>query len=219
MVIRVSGLTAFVFLCVLFASAQADSIRFYDHYWEETSEGSAAYYRLSEKGGRFFNVNDYYISGKLQMTGTYTSLEPEIQHGYFTWYFENGQKYAEGNYVHGEREGIWTFWFPDGLKKQEIIFYPGRTEEFVIRWESKRQKNSREIVENAAEHGKAEKALALLNSALQINPFSAEAYYQKGLIELKSGNENQGCEDLLKAREYWFYDMTELSRVMEENCK
>ncbi len=219
MIFRLPCSLLFIAVSNSFLFAQAGSIRYFDHYWEPSAKDSAAYYRLAEKGERLYRVRDYYISGKIQMEGTYSSLEPEIQHGYFIWYFENGQKYAEGNYEHGEREGIWTFWFPDGLKKQEIRFYPGRMEEFAIRWESKRLKNSREIVKKAAEQGKAEKALSLLNSALQINPFSAEAYYEKGLIELKSGNENQGCEDLLKAREYWFYDMMELSRVMEENCK
>jgi len=213
-------LCSFFFLTVpsscLFA--QSDSIQYFDHYWEKTAQENAAYYRLAEKGDRFFIVSDFYISGKPQMTGTYTSLEPEIQNGYFIWYFENGQKYAEGNYVHGEREGIWTFWFPDGLKKQEIKFYPGNQDDAVVRWESKRLKNSREIIEKAAQAVKPEKALPLLNSAIQINPYSAEAYYEKALIEFKTGEKEKACEDLLKAREYWFYDMLELSRMMEENC-
>jgi hypothetical protein len=87
-----------------------------------------------------------------------------------------------------------------------------------VRWESKRLKNSRDIIEKATQSVKPEKALPLLNSAIQINPFSAEAHYEKALIELKTHEKEKACEDLLKAREYWYNDMMELSRVIESNC-
>jgi len=199
--------------------AQSDSIIYYNHYWKETTRDSAAYYRIAEQKGKIFHVRDYYMSGNLQMEGDYSSLKPEIQNGYFKWYFENGQKFAEGSYVHGKREGIWTFWFPDGLKKEEIKFSSGKEDDYSIIWQSKRQKNSLQIIDRAIsekERGRLEKARALLDSALKVNPFSAEAYYQKGLLELEAGE--NGCDDLEKARGYWYFDMMELNKVIEDNC-
>ena len=38
-------------------------------------------------------------------------------------------------------------------------------------------------------------------------------------IEFESGEGEKGCVDLMKAREYWYYDMIELSKKIEENCQ
>lgn len=37
-------------------------------------------------------VNDYYLTGELFMTGTFTSLKPEAREGDFIWYYKGGQK-------------------------------------------------------------------------------------------------------------------------------
>ncbi|HXH18178.1 MAG TPA: hypothetical protein VNJ07_03755 [Chitinophagales bacterium] len=201
--------------------AQTDSILYFNHYWKETTRDSAAYYRLTEKKGNNFWVRDYYISGKLQMEGKYLSLKPEIQDGYFVWYYENGQKFAEGKYVHGRRDGVWIFWFPDGLKKEEIKFFPGRRSEYVIKWQSKRMKGSKPLVEramNQKKKGNTDQAFYLLNSALQVNPFSAEALFERGLLNCKKGEKEFGCSDLLKAREYGYYDTFVVNKAIEENC-
>ncbi len=211
----------FVFILPFILHAQPDSIRYFNHYWNETTRDSAAYYRLAEMEGNRYQVRDYYISGRLQMDGTYSSLKQEIEEGNFTWYYENGQKFAEGNFVHGNRDDIWTFWFPDGLKKEEIKFFAERENELVIKWQSKRIKNSQHLLDKAVKQkkkGKPDKAMSLLNSILQINPFSAEAFYEKGLIECGSGNKEAGCPDLLKAREYGFYDTMELNKAVEMYC-
>jgi antitoxin component YwqK of YwqJK toxin-antitoxin module len=37
-----------------------------------------------------------------------------------TWWYENGQKALEGNYINGEPDGTWNLWDEDGtIKKVE----------------------------------------------------------------------------------------------------
>lgn len=203
------------------AAAQSDSLVYYNHYWKQTTKDSAAFYRVVARQGSLFAVKDYYFSGELQMQGSYSSLTPEIQEGYFIWYYDNGRKFVEGNYVHGQREGIWTFWYPDGLKKQEIRFLPGKPDEFVFRWRSYREKNSLHLVETAsrkAHKGKVQKAEALLHTAIANNPFCAEAYYERGLLRCATSRLPSGCDDLEKARAFGFYDTGAVNNAIGECC-
>src|SRR5262245_2905159 len=217
-----NSLLLLFFICPLAAAAQQDSITYYNGFWKKTAKDSAEYFRLWERKGNFFHAKDYYISGKLQMEGDYSSQEPEIEEGYFIWYYENGQKFAEGNYVHGQRDGIWTFWFPDGLRKEEMLFHPGKEEEYELRWQSKRQKNSRPLVNRAIEkkeNGHLKDAEKLLNAAIEINPFCDDALYERGLLKCETGQTESGCEDLKKAREFGYYDMLSVAAALETYCK
>lgn len=201
-------------------AAQNDSIKYFDDTWKETSRDSASYYRLVEKKELGYHVRDYYLNGTLQMEGDYTSLEPEIQQGYFVWYFENGQKFVEGTYVRGQREGIWTFWYPDGLKKQEIKFL--KDGEYVNKWRSKREKNSIELIEKAVRKmtkGKADDAESLLKAAIANNPYSAEGYYEMGRLKGLTGNKELACQCLKKAKAYGFYDNESMQRAMGKYCE
>ncbi|MDZ4847037.1 MAG: hypothetical protein SH857_16005 [Chitinophagales bacterium] len=208
-------------LIPLALSAQSDSVKYFNQYWKETTKDSARFYRAIKQEENRQHVMDYYISGTLQMEGDYSSLQPEIQEGYFVWYFETGQKFVEGNFVHGQREGIWTFWYPDGLKKQEIKFLPGKQEEYVFKWRSKREKNSIELIEKAIKkmkRGNIEAAESLLNSAIGFNPYSTEAFYQLGLLKCSNYRRGAGCNDLIKAKKFGFFDNEEINKAIEGCC-
>src|SRR5687768_3489074 len=111
MLMRIFQIKFFLIFISANLPAQNDTI-FFNYKWEKTSVDSAMFFRLAEKNDAGFLVRDFYWNGKKQMEGIFSTLEPELRNGYFTWYFENGQKYAEGNYLHGKRDGIWTFWYP-----------------------------------------------------------------------------------------------------------
>lgn len=97
----------FVFLgLTTLMTAQTSAVKWFDSNWKEVpSKSGAAYYRMStmDPTTEHFVVTDYYVSGKVYMTGTYISMLPEIRDGKFTWYYTNGriQKEAvyEGNKV------------------------------------------------------------------------------------------------------------------------
>lgn len=40
-------------------------------------------------------------------------------YGFLIIWFPNGQKFKEGDYVNGEREGLWVFWQEDGAVNYE----------------------------------------------------------------------------------------------------
>jgi hypothetical protein len=42
-----------------------------------------------------------------------------VAEGWWTYWYENGQKESEGRLVHGERVGPWTYWYDNGAKLEE----------------------------------------------------------------------------------------------------
>ncbi|MCC6817837.1 MAG: hypothetical protein IT245_02960 [Bacteroidia bacterium] len=98
---------------------------FLDDFGKKTKEKYASYYRIIAPEGNLFLVKDYYIhNDKMQMEGHYRSKKCEIntRTGQFTYYFENGEKASEGEYLDGKRDGKWSFWYKDGQLKQEGLY-------------------------------------------------------------------------------------------------
>lgn len=113
---RIAIISLFYLMIVTNANAQ-DTIRvFYDKDWNVTSDtGEILYYRKAFLNtSKAWEANDYYISGKLQMKGTYQSKKLEVKHGHFIFYYENGQKRSEGSYLNNALVGIWTYWENNG---------------------------------------------------------------------------------------------------------
>ena len=65
-----------------------------------------------------------------------------IKHGYYKEYGEDGQKWKEGNYKDGEKDGKWFEYYEDGQIKWEINYKDGK-------WDGKRVKyyENRQIME------------------------------------------------------------------------
>ncbi len=89
-------------------SQSKDTLIYFNDRWEETCcKDSATFYRKGKYDHGICDslAKDYYLSGELQMEGTYTE---GLEHGTFTWYFRNGKKMAVAEYVNGNinlREG------------------------------------------------------------------------------------------------------------------
>ncbi|NJK85788.1 MAG: hypothetical protein HC906_07280 [Bacteroidales bacterium] len=66
---------------------------YYDNHHHITSETHAFSYRIIhiDTSRILFNVDDYYISGKPLMVGSYQSINPDRKTGAFSWWHENGQ--------------------------------------------------------------------------------------------------------------------------------
>ena len=82
---------------------------FYDIFWKETKvKDSIEYYRIAIKTKKEFIVNDYYYSNhKLQMSGTFNSLDKEDRNGLFKFYEKSGELSSEGIYVNNLKQGEW----------------------------------------------------------------------------------------------------------------
>ena len=97
---------------------------YYDMNWKITNERNAAFY--SDAGydtlRRYFEgeVKDFTIEGKLFMEGHYHLGE---KNGPFTFYFpESGTVSSEGSYERNYRTGAWKFYYANGQLKQVIKF-------------------------------------------------------------------------------------------------
>ncbi len=85
-------------------------------------KADATYYRTILRTGKGFEVQIYYTSGALQMTGIYRDPELEVADGAFVFYYENRQKESEGYFCRNTKCGIWKRWAEDGSRKSDRVY-------------------------------------------------------------------------------------------------
>jgi len=85
---------------------------FFDAKWNSTTKANAEFFRIDKKEDIKWTRTDYYKTKQLQMKGTYSSITPEIEDGYFEWYYSNGKLRHKGNYVKGKEIGE-HLWYRD----------------------------------------------------------------------------------------------------------
>lgn len=81
----------FLFTCLWCKGQTADTI-YYDSKWNKTDKAGKHFYRTiepSEMPGHLL-VRDFHPNGSMQMLGYYSSLNPEVRDGTFTWWYESG---------------------------------------------------------------------------------------------------------------------------------
>jgi TonB family protein len=101
---------------------------YFDNSWEQTTREEARYYRIINmdlSGDFMFHVTDYYLSGQVQMTGTYRSIRPDDREGTFTWFFSNGQKQEECIYKNNQLYGLFQEWYENSQNKTRQNYYEG----------------------------------------------------------------------------------------------
>jgi protein TonB len=119
-------LLSVAFLIGISTFVQAQTI-YYDSLWKEIpSRDGAFYYREMDSKNGSFCVQDFYISGKVQMKGCYSDFNYLIMEGLFTYYYENGQKSSEGTYKNNEKTKDWRYWDENGEEFIETMpEFPG----------------------------------------------------------------------------------------------
>ena len=70
------------------------------------------------------------------LLGSDTPYTGKIYHLY-----RNGQKYEEGNYKDGKKDGLWTTWYNNGQKQAEANFKEGKEDGLGITWHENGQKS------------------------------------------------------------------------------
>ena len=104
-------ITLLLFSFTLFAQNKI----YLDENWKETTQDKAHFYRILEKkSDSLYNVEDYYISGKMQMKGHFSDLEKETFEGEMSWYDKNGNITVKKNYIHGNENGLSIGYLPNG---------------------------------------------------------------------------------------------------------
>jgi TonB family protein len=113
---------------------------YFDIAWEQSTKENAKYYRIitmDNSGDFLFHVTDYYLSGQVQMTGTYRSIRPDNREGKFTWYFSSGQKQQECTYKNNYLHGLFQEWYENGQLKSRQFFYEDILDGPVKTWDGK----------------------------------------------------------------------------------
>jgi protein TonB len=94
---------------------------YFNQNWEQSTEQDAHYYRIvftdTAAGSFRFLVKDYYLSGQIQMTGTYKSIRPDNKDGHFIYYYDNGQQQRDCYYRENTLTGTLREWYPSGQQK------------------------------------------------------------------------------------------------------
>ncbi|HEX7413416.1 MAG TPA: TonB family protein [Bacteroidia bacterium] len=96
-----------------FCFAQTDTL-YYNQDWEGSTKENASFYRLIKKENNLFLVEDHYKNNVLQMSGSFSSLNPELYEGYFKYYSEKGLLNKEGLFTKNVEEGEWKLYYDDG---------------------------------------------------------------------------------------------------------
>jgi len=112
----------FLIAPVLTFSQENDKTIYFDSSWKEAKASNHTYYRVIKdysQDKEFYAIEDYYKSGKLQMTGKSSNREKLVQEDEFTYYFENGNKKIVANYKNGVITGKYSVWYEDGSKQME----------------------------------------------------------------------------------------------------
>jgi protein TonB len=114
-------------------SQQVGDTTYYNVNWKViTSKDSASYYGVVHKfqNGLFF-LTDYYISGAVQMTGTYITLSPEKnRQGEFLFYYETGGLKRKIFFENDKKEGQVIEYFESGEIREEIDYTIGKRNGF-----------------------------------------------------------------------------------------
>ena len=82
---------------------QKTDTTYFNADWKPAAKAESTFYRLTKlvEESKKYEVTDYYTSGEVQMTGTFSSLSPETKDGVFTW-FKDGKKQNEIVYEQGK---------------------------------------------------------------------------------------------------------------------
>jgi len=210
----------FFFVLTITVCSQ-DTIRvFYDKEWKEIpGENNASYFRKAfMDNNKVWVANDYYISGKIQMTGSFKSKKLDVKQGYFIYYYENGQKSSEGKYLNNKAEDEWNLWYENGQKKSQGKFINDKFEGEWNSWFENGQKKSHGKMVNDNRDGEWD----FWNEKGNLQ---GKEYYKNGLLYLTEGYFENGIKSFSgkylngKRTGMWTYWNTEGRIAFQGNFK
>ena len=107
---------AIFLICSFYGSSQDTLTTYFDEDWDPVKKAKhAAFYRKSfYNSDNTYQVNDYYMSRQLQMSGTYLSEDIKYESGEFIYYYESGKVDHHGFYEKGKKVGVWKYYFKTG---------------------------------------------------------------------------------------------------------
>ena len=81
-------------------------------------KSSEKYYKEGQLHGKEVHFEGVYVNQQLDVQTKYVcNYKNGIKDGKCTSWHTRGQKESEGYFINGEKEGEWTYWFPNGVIK------------------------------------------------------------------------------------------------------
>lgn len=99
----------------------SQNIQYFDNEWKLVKKKTkASFYRIITKKDTIYSINDYYKNGSIQFKGySKTAIDPLINEGINTWYYDNGNKSEVLIFKNNKLNGKCIFYYFNGniLKK------------------------------------------------------------------------------------------------------
>ncbi len=115
-------------LLTLVGAVSAQEKVYLDQERQTTEKENALYYRITNqykvkedtvKGNKHFMIMDYYLSGRMEMIGSFLSEKALVKDGPFVFYHPNGREKKRGIFRNDRHYGIWKFWDDKGKLQEE----------------------------------------------------------------------------------------------------
>ena len=184
-------ITTLIF-CSLSGFAQAQDTTWFNAAWRDTTAAHASFYRVKVRQGAGWQVADHFISGKPQMTGTYSDDSCKIKQGEFVWFDstglashrctykdnkENGKEIylwptkksmITGSYKNGEKDGEWIGYYRNGQVAGDVVYDNGRQVSGTFyNDDGSKNKKVKEFIRESDYPGGAAQWLRFLNKTLR----------------------------------------------------
>jgi TonB family protein len=102
------------FVCINSIPVLAQDTLYYTSNWRLTSSDKASYFRIKAKAATGWQVTDYFMTGKPQMTGQYADDSFHVRQGEFAWFDSSGIANHRCSYANDKENGPETFYYSSG---------------------------------------------------------------------------------------------------------
>jgi TonB family protein len=96
------------------STAFAQDTTWFNTAWKTTTRDKASYYRTTIKTDSGWQLTDHFLSGIVQMAGSYADDSFHIAQGEVKWYDKNGAILHSRTYVKGKADGKEAYYYPNG---------------------------------------------------------------------------------------------------------
>ena len=191
---------------------------YFNNSWEQTSKENAKYYRIimmDNSGDFLFHVTDYYLSGQVQMTGSFRSIRPDNREGQFTWYYPDGQKQQECEYKNNILHGLFQEWYKNGQPKSRQNLYEGVPDGPMKKWKEDG------VIQLEAQYRKGERHGYFITYYDNAQMIRKDLYEQGTLIEGQCFNRNGTPTDYFPyiVLPHFNGSLPELNKFIKKNLK
>jgi TonB family protein len=114
---------------------------------ETSKENAVGYRKVVQTTEGTFLVKDYYLDGKLQMTGAYLTDSLKKRTGLFEQYSANGKTEFKSTYINGKKNGKSLTYHVSGYVKYSIDFVQGKKHgQLETYWENGTKKREEKYI-------------------------------------------------------------------------